>query len=162
MKKIIRLSESELVRIIEQAILNGNSISVEPEEKSEETYEFIKNYLDVIDFNDYVNNPNLYQVVARKGGDIIGVRVFRMKDGKLHLNYTAVSPLERNLGVNKLMLGEIEKIAKNNGVQVITSNVRESNLSSLNSLLNSGFQINKNYELYYPDGERKLPLFKKL
>ena len=55
-----------------------------------------------------------------------------------------------------------KKIAKNNNVQVITSNVRESNLSSLNSLLNSGFQINKNYELYYPDGERKLPLFKKI
>jgi hypothetical protein len=56
----------------------------------------------------------------------------------------------------------IEKFGIENDVNIITSNVRKNNLPSLKSLLKSGFVINKNYDLYYPDGEKKIPLFKKL
>lgn len=139
-----------------------SDIIIKQEEKTNETYEFINQYLDVIDFDSYINNNNLYQVVARYDNSIIGIRIFRMNDGKIHLNYSAVIPEFRNKGLNKKMFNEIEKIGISNNVNIITSNVRESNISSLKSLLGSGFQINKNYDLKYPDGEKKIPLFKRL
>lgn len=142
--------------------VSDNDIIIKQEEKTNETYDFIKQYLDVIDFDSYINNNNLYQVVARYDNSIIGIRIFRMNDGKIHLNYSAVIPEFRNKGLNKKMFNEIEKIGISNSVNIITSNVRESNISSLRSLLWSGFQINKNYDLKYPDGEKKLPLFKRL
>lgn len=140
----------------------NNDIIIKQEEKTEETYNFIKQYLDVMEFDSYINNNNLYQVVVRYVDSIIGIRIFKMENGKIHLNYSAVSPKERNKGLNKRMLDEIENIAHLNNVNVITSNVRESNISSLKSLIGSGFQINNNYNLKYPDGEKKIPLFKKL
>jgi len=142
--------------------LKFNDIYIEMTEKSRETYEFISKYLNVMNFDDYMNNDNLYQVVAYKEGEIVGVRIFKMKDDKIHLNYSAVIPSERNKELNKKMFDEIEKIGIKNNVSLITSNVRESNKPSLKSLLKSGFTINKNYELYYPDGEKKIPLFKKI
>ena len=53
-------------------------------------------------------------------------------------------------------------IASKNNVSIITSNVRESNKASMKSLLASGFELNDRVELFYPDGEKKLPFFKKL
>lgn len=140
----------------------SDDIIIELEEKTKETYDFIKKFLDVIAFDNYMSNKNLYQVVVRYNNSIIGIRIFRMADGKIHLNYSAVDPEFRNRGLNKKMLNEIEKIAISNGINIMTSNVRESNISSLRSLLGSGFQINKNYDLKYPDGEKKIPLFKRL
>jgi ribosomal protein S18 acetylase RimI-like enzyme len=141
---------------------NVNDIFIKIEDKNKDTYNFISKYLDVISFNDYISNDNLYQAVARKGDEIVGVRIFRMKDGKIHLNYSAITERERNKGLNRKLLKVIEDFAIKNGVNIMTSNVRKSNLSSLNSLLKSDFIINKNYDLYYPDGEKKIPLFKKL
>ena len=142
--------------------VSNSDIIIKQEKKTNETYNFIKKYLDVIDIDSYINNHNLYQVVVRYDNEIIGIRIFRMNDGKIHLNYSAVIPEFRKMGLNKKMLNEIEKIGISNGVNVITSNVRESNIYSLKSLLGSGFQINTNYDLKYPDGEKKIPLFKRL
>lgn len=144
------------------SVVSDSDILIKQEEKTKETYDFIKKYLDVIEFDNYINNNNLYQVVVRYNNLIIGIRIFRMSDGKIHLNYSAVIPKFRNKGLNKKMFNEIEKIGISNNVNIITSNVRESNIKSLKSLLGSGFQINKNYDLKYPDGEKKIPLFKRL
>ena len=57
---------------------------------------------------------------------------------------------------------KILEIAKVNNVHLITSNVRYSNKSSIKSLLNSGFNVNYNANLKYPDGEKKLSLYIKL
>lgn len=60
------------------------------------------------------------------------------------------------------MFDKIYEIALDNNVTVITSNVRESNKSSFNSLIKSGFEVNNNVNLFYPDGEKKIALFKKI
>lgn len=131
-------------------------------DKSKESYDFISKYLHLIPFDDYISNDNLYQVCCYHLGELIGVRIFRMKDSKIHLNYSAVDERFRGKGINSLLFDQVLKVAKSNGVQVITSNVRQSNKSSLKSLLKSGFQINDKVEMYYPDGEKKIPLFYKL
>lgn len=126
-----------------RSYLDKNSIVVKLLDKTEETYNFIKNYLHVVDFNSYIDNDNLYQVAAYRGNELIGLRIFRMKDGKIHLNYSAVVESERGKNINKLMFDKINEIALENNVSVITSNVRTSNTSSYNSLIKSGFEVNK-------------------
>ena len=139
-----------------------NKYIIEIEKKTSNSYNFVSKYLNIISFDDYINNENLYQVVARKNNKIVGVRIFRMKESKIHLNYSVVDIQERNKALNRKMLLKIEKYAIKNKVNIITSNVRKSNIASLNSLLKSGFTINQNYDLYYTDGEKKIPLFKKI
>lgn len=131
-------------------------------QKSEDSYSFASKYLKTIDIDSYLNNDNLHQICAFNNNELIGISIFRMKDGKIHMNYSAVKEEFRNKGLNKRMKLEIIKIGKENNCDVITANVRESNLPSLTSLLNVGFKINTSVNLEYPDGEKKIPLYLKL
>lgn len=137
-------------------------IKITPCEKSKKTYEFISKYLDTIDIESYMNNEHLYQICAYSNDELIGISIYRMKDNKIHMNYSAVKEEFRNKGLNKKMKMEIIKIGKENNCDVITANVRESNIPSLTSLLNIGFEINKNVDIKYPDGEKKIPVYLKL
>lgn len=140
----------------------STSLIVKLIDKDLTTYDFIKSYLNVISYEDYIVNDNLYQVGCFSGGELVGLMIFRMLGDKIHLNYTAVLDEFRGGGINGMMLSEIEKIGVENGVSMITSNVRESNVSSLRSLLKCGFSINDRVDLRYPDGEIKIALYKKL
>jgi ribosomal protein S18 acetylase RimI-like enzyme len=140
----------------------STSLIVKLIDKDLTTYDFIKSYLNVISYEDYIVNDNLYQVGCFSDGGLVGLMIFRMVGDKIHLNYTAVLDEFRGGGINGMMLSEIEKIGVDNGVSMITSNVRESNVSSLRSLLKCGFSINDRVDLRYPDGERKIALYKKL
>lgn len=142
--------------------INNIDIIVKLEQKNIDTYNFIKKYLNIIDYIDYINNDNLYQVVAYKNNKFVGLRIFKMKDNKIHLNYSAVIESERGNNINQLMFKKIEDIAINNNINLITSNVRKNNIASINSLLKSGFNINDKVKLYYPDGEKKISMYKKL
>jgi ribosomal protein S18 acetylase RimI-like enzyme len=132
-------------------------------DKSEESYQFMDNYLSpLIGYDDYIKNVNLYQIGAFDGENMVGLIIFRMKDGKIHINYTAVAPEYRKMGINARLLSEMEKVAKYNNVALITANVRESNVSSIRSFVLSGYTINQSADLKYPDGEKKIPIFKKM
>ena len=141
---------------------NESNSSVRLIDKDQTTYDFISSYLNVISYDDYITNQNLYQVGYFINDELVGLRIFRMLDGKIHLNYSAVSEDYRGGGLNVEMFKKIEEIGRSNGVSLITSNVRESNVSSLKSLLKCGFNINDRVDLRYPDGERKLALYKRL
>jgi len=141
---------------------NESNSSVRLIDKDQTTYDFISSYLNVISYDDYITNQNLYQVGYFINDELVGLRIFRMLDGKIHLNYSAVSDKFKGSGINSIMYLEIEEIGRSNGVSLITSNVRESNVSSLKSLLKCGFSINDRVDLRYPDGERKIALFKRL
>jgi len=136
-----------------------DNIKVVECDKSKETYDFVAKYLDILDFDVYINNENLYQVCVYDGDKLIGVSIFRMKDGKIHMNYGVVDPEYRNQGINKKMKLRIIEIGRENGCTVITSNVRQSNIASLKSQQSLGFKINDRVDLSYPDGEKKLPLY---
>lgn len=139
---------------------NSNDLSVKICDKSKEIYEFISKYLHVMDFDSYINNENLYNVCVYDNNILIATDIFRMKDGKIHLNYSAVDEKYRNKGINKMMKYFIIDFAKKNNCTVITANVRESNIASINSFLSTGFTMNTKYDdLKYPDGEKKIPFF---
>jgi ribosomal protein S18 acetylase RimI-like enzyme len=127
--------------------------------KSKKTYNFISKYLTVYSFEDYISNKNLYQACCYDRGKLVGVRIFRMKDSKIHLNYTAILEEYRRKGLNGLLFDKILRLAYLNNVTLITVNVRKSNKESLSSLFKSGFKVNKKIVQYYPDGEKKIALF---
>jgi ribosomal protein S18 acetylase RimI-like enzyme len=132
-------------------------------EKTIQAYEILTKYLDnIIGFDEYASNESLYQVCAYQSDKLIGVVVFRMKDDKIHLNYSAVIEDYRNKGINRKMLEKIIEIAKINKISLITANVRISNKASLKSLLNSGLNINNRVSLKYPDGEEKVAFYLKI
>ena len=136
-----------------------DSIEIVQCDKSRESYDFVAKQLDILDYDVYINNENLYQICAYDNDKLVGVSIFRMKDGKIHMNYSSVDESYRNQGINKKMKLKIIEIGKENGCTVITSNVRQSNLSSLKSQQAVGFKVNDRVDLTYPDGEKKLPLY---
>jgi ribosomal protein S18 acetylase RimI-like enzyme len=136
-----------------------DSIEIVQCDKSRESYDFVAKQLDILDYDAYINNENLYQICAYDNDKLVGVSIFRMKDGKIHMNYSSVDESYRNQGINKKMKLKIIEIGKENGCTVITSNVRQSNVSSLKSQQGVGFKVNDRVDLTYPDGEKKLPLY---
>jgi len=141
---------------------NESNSSARLIDKDQTTYDFISSYLNVISYRDYIVNDNLYQVGCFINGELLGLSIFKMVGDKIHLNYSVVSEGYRGGGLNVEMFKKIEEIGRSNGVSMITSNVREGNVSSLKSLLKCGFVINDRVDLRYPDGERKIALYKKL
>jgi len=141
---------------------NEVNIKIVECKKSKKSYDFVEKYLDIIDYESYINNENLYQICAYDNEKLIGVSIFKMKDRKIHMNYSSVDELYRNKGINKKMKLKIIEIGRRNECIIITSNVRQSNIPSLRSQQSIGFKINDRVDLTYPDGEKKIPLYLKL
>ena len=95
-------------------------------------------------------------------GDI-GKAIFKINDNKAHVNIIATKNEERNKGVAKKITNEVEFFCKSKGVELITSNVSENNINSINLHISCGFTENKNaIGRFYDDGSRKLAFYKKI
>jgi ribosomal protein S18 acetylase RimI-like enzyme len=128
-------------------------------DKSKESYEFISKYLDVIDYDSYISNDNLYQICGHENDELISISIFKLLDGKAHINYSAVKDEYRNKGISKEMRNKIIDFLKKNNCKLVTSNVKKSNINSIKSLLSTGFKINDRVKRFYPDGEEKIAMY---
>ena len=132
-------------------------------EKCPISFDFINRFINVsISLDDYLHSPNMKQVITYDSDKIVGLRIFKILEDKIHLTYTAVEVPYRGYGINHMMLEIIEGVAKDLGIDTITSNVRESNIASLRSLEKSGFVPILGQNLTYSNGEEKIPHIKKL
>ena len=132
-------------------------------EKCPISFDFINRFINVsISLDDYLHSPNMKQVITYDSDKIVGLRIFKILEDKIHLTYTAVEVPYRGYGINHMMLEIIEGVAKDLGIDTITSNVRESNIASLRSLEKSGFKAILGQNLTYSNGEEKIPHIKKL
>ena len=132
-------------------------------EKCPISFDFINRFINVsISLDDYLHSPNMKQVITYDSDKIVGLRIFKILEDKIHLTYTAVEVPYRGYGINHMMLEIIEGMAKDLGINTITSNVRESNVASLRSLEKSGFKAILGQNLTYSNGEEKIPHIKKL
>ena len=132
-------------------------------EKCPISFDFINRFINVsITLEDYLSNPLMKQVITYDKDKIVGLRIFRILEDKIHLTYTAVEVPYRGNGINHMMLEIIEGVAKELNIDTITSNVRVSNIASLRSLEKSGFVSIPNQNLTYSNGEEKIPHIKKL
>ncbi len=132
-------------------------------EKCPISFDFINRFINVsISLEDYLHSPNMKQIITYDKDKIVGLRIFKILEDKIHLTYTAVEVPYRGYGINHMMLEIIEGVSKDLGIDTITSNVRESNIASLRSLEKSGFKSILGQNLTYSNGEEKIPHIKKL
>lgn len=126
-------------------------------------YEFLSNKYDLpFKINEYINNNKLYQVNVLCDNDLVAICIFKLDNNRIHINYTYIINILQGKGVNNLILNKLYEFSISKSVNLITVNLRESNIFSKKSFLKNGFIINDKVELFYPDGEKKIPLFKKI
>ena len=128
-------------------------------EKSREVFDFVNQYFETIDYEDYILNDNLYQFGVYDKIRLVGVIIYRMKDGKIHINYTAVHENYRKRGINHLMIKEVMLKGIETDCSMITVNVKSDNTPSLKSFLSCHFNININVKRTYPDGTNQIAMF---
>ena len=132
-------------------------------EKCPISFDFINRFINVsISLDDYLHSPNMKQVITYDKDKIVGLRIFKILEDSIHLTYTAVEVPYRGYGINHMMLEIIEDLSRELGIDILTSNVRESNISSLRSLEKSGFISIPGKNLTYSNGEEKIPHMKRL
>lgn len=132
---------------------------------TEEHYDFLKSYFKkfVTDLDKFLNTKNYRCCEYRVDGKLIGCSFFVIHDTYTHLNASLVSDNFRGIGINREMKDVIIKYCKElPNINKITCNVRQSNESSIKSLLKIGFEINNNVDMIYPDGEKKISMYYKL
>ena len=82
-------------------------------EKCPISYDFINRFINVsITLEDYLDNPLMKQVITYDKDMIVGLRIFKILEDKIHLTYTAVEVPYRGFGINHMMLEIIEGVAK--------------------------------------------------
>ena len=131
--------------------------------KSEEVFEFINNYLITeYDLKEYLTSKTTYQLSVYDGDKLIGASIFEVEKPKIHNSYCAVLEQYRNKGINKNILLKLMEYGKNNGCVQFTAYVREDNIQSLKSHMSIGMMVDEGFEGRYPDGDKKLLLYKML
>lgn len=132
---------------------------------TEEHYDFLKSYFKkfVTDLDKFLNTKNYRCCEYIVDGKLIGCSFFVIHDTYIHLNASLVSDNFRGIGINREM-GEkiIEYYMEIPNINKLTCNVRQSNESSIKSLLKIGFEINNIVYMIYPDGEKKIAMYYKL
>ncbi len=142
-------------------IIPSEDIISTPTPKTPTTYNLVNQYLDIkFPVEEYLTNTEIWEITAKRGNTLVGVRMFRVFEDLIHCIYTAVIPEERGKSINHLMLLEIEKIAQSKGINKITSSARISNYPSNRSLIKSGFILDESKESTYQCGEKKLHYYK--
>lgn len=126
-----------------------------------DNHSFLNKYFDdFIPIELYLNKDNYKTVeVTNKNDEIVACNFFVVKGDLVHINATAIDDKYQKMGINQNIKKILINYCKENNIKKITCNVRESNKNSLNSLIHTGFIINYNVDLFYPDGEKKIALY---
>ena len=133
------------------------------DKKSEEVFQFINNYLITeYDLKEYLNSKTTHQLSVYDGDKLIGASIFEMEIPKIHNSYCAVLEQYRNKGINKNILLKLIQFGKENGCNQFTAYVREDNIQSLKSHMSIGMIVEDEFDGRYPDGDKKLLLYKML
>lgn len=140
---------------------NNFDLSYKLTSPNKDNHSFLNKYFDdFIPLESYTNNDNYKVIEIRDSNNrIIACNFFVIKTDSIHINATAIINTHRKIGINQEIKNVLIEYCKNKNIKKITCNVRESNLNSLNSLLHTGFIINTNANLFYPDGEKKISLY---
>jgi ribosomal protein S18 acetylase RimI-like enzyme len=142
-------------------MINSSDLVVKEISKSQETFSLMSLYFKVGKFKTYMADNYLFQVGVFYNGELVGLRWLKMKDNLIQLQYSVVKEDYRGNGINGLMLKWVDQAAVENGVDLVTVHVRESNIASLKSLQKAGFIVNENATGFYANNEKKINLYKR-
>ena len=94
-----------------------------------------------------------FNLVARRGGVVIGYLFAMWLFDELHVNKIAVTATERRKGIADVLMERCFEFARKTGVRTITLEVRQSNSGAQEFYRHLGFRSTYVRPKYYPDGE---------
>jgi ribosomal-protein-alanine N-acetyltransferase len=97
--------------------------------------------------------PARFNLVAKRGGRVIGYLFSMWIFEELHVNKIAVAPEERRQGIADALMDRCFAFAREHEVELITLEVRKSNQGAQDFYRHLGFRDSYLRPRYYPDGE---------
>jgi [ribosomal protein S18]-alanine N-acetyltransferase len=94
-----------------------------------------------------------YNIVARKGGVIIGYLFGMWIFDEMHVNKIAVEEGHRRHGIANALMGRCFAFARQHGISSISLEVRQSNRAAQEFYRSLDFETSYIRKRYYPDGE---------
>ncbi len=131
--------------------------SIETKKYSDKDYDWFEEVFPLkMDRNKLLSVSDLYTIhYGDKGKSII-----RLSGDRCHINTIAVIDDYKNGGIGSEILHSVINLCKSGGVKLITANVSENNIPSINLLVNSGFKQNEDVtDRFYDDGNQKLAYY---
>ncbi|HEX4825024.1 MAG TPA: ribosomal protein S18-alanine N-acetyltransferase [Candidatus Polarisedimenticolaceae bacterium] len=96
-------------------------------------------------------NPRAWNVVARRGGTVVGFACAYLVAGELMINDVAVAPIERRSGVGRAIVTHLLDGAKGRRCRRATLEVRPSNVGARRLYEDLGFEAVGRRRGYYSD-----------
>lgn len=94
-----------------------------------------------------------YNLVARRGGRVVGYLFAMWLFDELHVNKIATLASERRMGIADALMAACFDFARSNGVHSISLEVRKSNTGAQEFYRHLEFRNSYLRQNYYPDGE---------
>jgi ribosomal-protein-alanine N-acetyltransferase len=94
-----------------------------------------------------------FNLVARRGGRVIGYLFSMWFSDEMHVNKIAVAPEERRRGIAVALMDRCFEFARSSGVETISLEVRQSNSAAQDFYASLQFEPVYVRPRYYPDGE---------
>lgn len=103
-----------------------------------------------------------FNLVAKRGGVVIGYLFAMWLFDELHVNKIAVIETERRKGIADLLMERCFEFARKTGVRTITLEVRKSNAGAQEFYRHLDFKGAYLRPRYYPDGEAAVVMTREL
>jgi ribosomal-protein-alanine N-acetyltransferase len=104
-------------------------------------------------FSAEVEGENRYNIVAKKGGVVVGYLFAMWIFDEMHVNKIAVTSAERRQGIANTLMEHCLLFAREHDVTTISLEVRQSNRAAQEFYRSLEFETSYIRKRYYPDGE---------
>lgn len=104
-------------------------------------------------FTAEIEGENRYNIVAKKGGVVIGYLFAMWIFDEMHVNKIAVTSTERRQGIANALMERCFVFAREHDVTTISLEVRQSNRAAQEFYRSLEFETSYIRKRYYPDGE---------
>ena len=105
-------------------------------------------------FSGEIGSPGRLNLVARRGGEVIGYMFAMWVFDEMHVNKIAVTAVERRRGVADALMDHCFGFARKNGIRSVSLEVRKSNDGAQAFYRRLRFRASYLRPRYYPDGGR--------
>jgi ribosomal-protein-alanine N-acetyltransferase len=104
-------------------------------------------------FSAEIQGENRYNIVAKKGGVVVGYLFAMWIFDEMHVNKIAVTSAERRQGIANTLMERCLVFAREHDVTTISLEVRQSNRAAQEFYRSLEFETSYIRKRYYPDGE---------
>lgn len=104
-------------------------------------------------FSAEIQGENRFNIVAKRGGVVIGYLFAMWIFDEMHVNKIAVEAAERRQGIANALMERCFTFARENDVTTISLEVRQSNRAAQEFYRSLEFETSYIRKRYYPDGE---------